>query len=78
MDDLNALIATTLQVPVESVPDDGTTETVPGWDSLGHLNLIIALEEKYSVRFTLEEIMAMRDVTTIRRIIADHRGAARP
>jgi acyl carrier protein len=78
MDELNGIIATVFQVPAESVPDGATAETVPNWDSIGHLNLVMALEERYAVRFTLEEIMAMRDVATIRRIVAERTGAPHP
>lgn len=74
MDDLNEVIAATLQVPVESVPDDGTMESVPNWDSIGHLNLVMTLESRYKVKFTLDDILAMRDVPAIRRTIAARTG----
>ena len=44
MDKLKQVIADALQVPVESVADDCSPATVPQWDSLAHLNLIMSLE----------------------------------
>ena len=32
------------------------------WDSLGNFNLLLAVEEFYSIRFTMEEITNIRSV----------------
>jgi acyl carrier protein len=34
---------------------------VPGWDSLGHLNLIIALEKRLGLRFAAAEISRLKE-----------------
>jgi acyl carrier protein len=69
MDELKATIASALNVPVDQVADDSSGRTLPGWDSIGHINVVIALERRFSASFTVEEIMAMRDVATIRTIL---------
>jgi acyl carrier protein len=43
-------------VPIESILPDSSPETIESWDSLQHLNLVLALEQEYSVQFTPEEI----------------------
>lgn len=35
---------------------------VEGWDSLTHITLIMALEEKFGVKFTTREVMGFQDV----------------
>ena len=37
------------------------------WDSLRHLNLVIALEEAYNVSFEPEDIMKMKSIVEIER-----------
>lgn len=37
-----------------------TAADIAGWDSMGHINLIIAIEKHFEVRFTAAEIAAMR------------------
>ena len=69
MDELKQVIAAALQVPVESVADDSSPATLPQWDSLAHLNLVMSLEQKFAVKFTLEEIVQLQDVPTIRRFL---------
>jgi acyl carrier protein len=69
VDELKQVIAAALQVPVESVADDSSPATLPQWDSLAHLNLVMSLEQKFAVKFTLEEIVQLQDVPTIRRFL---------
>jgi acyl carrier protein len=49
-----------------SVTEDRQREDFPGWDSLGHIRLVSALEETFGVSFSIEEIEAM---TSIGRIL---------
>jgi acyl carrier protein len=35
---------------------------VKGWDSLAHVNLIMALEDTFQVRFTTREVMGFQNV----------------
>ena len=37
-------------------------DTLPAWDSLGHIRLIAATEEAFDVRFTIEEIESLTNV----------------
>lgn len=41
--------------------DAMTAADVDGWDSLAHINLIIAVERSLSVRFATAEISRMKD-----------------
>jgi len=38
----------------EEIDDAMSYETSEEWDSFTHMNLIVSLEEKYSLRFTKE------------------------
>jgi acyl carrier protein len=55
--------------------DDMTAEDVAGWDSLAHINLIIALERQLKVRFATAEISRMKEpgqnVGALLRLIED-------
>ena len=45
---------------------DSAFESVPGWDSLGHLILISEIEENLGIEFDIEEIIG---VNTVQKII---------
>jgi acyl carrier protein len=72
------LIATTFEIPPDRVTDDSSGQTIEQWDSVGHINLVMALEQKFGVSFTMEEIMHLRDVGAICKAIAEKGGKATP
>ncbi len=39
-----------------------TADDVDGWDSLSHVNLIIAIETRFSIRFNQKELLTFRNV----------------
>ena len=44
-DALKVLIATMLNVDVSTITEDSSMDNFPSWDSLRHMNLVLALEE---------------------------------
>jgi acyl carrier protein len=55
---------------VDSVSDDDSVQTIKSWDSLRHLNLIVALEEHFGINFEPEEIPELNSVRRISEAIA--------
>ena len=64
------LIAETLHISVEKVTDELTMADVEAWDSLQHMSLIASLEQTFNVEFTFDEIVAMRSVVEIKRVLS--------
>ena len=42
------------------------------WDSLNHLNLVMAIEEEFKVSLSPDDTLDMRDVGQIRAILRTH------
>ena len=59
------VISQVMNVPIEQVNGNSSYENIEQWDSLAHMNLILALEEDLKVKFTDEEIAGMIDVNLI-------------
>lgn len=57
--EIRDLFATILQIAPDEINDDSTPNTVKTWDSLNHLNLIVAFEEEFSIDIEPEEIKGM-------------------
>jgi acyl carrier protein len=43
---------------------------VPGWDSLSHVTVIMAVEDAYGVRFSTGDIVALESVGDLERLVA--------
>ena len=48
--------------PALAITDKTTAADIPAWDSLEHINLIIALEQSFGIQFTSEEVTSMANV----------------
>ncbi|OUR98837.1 acyl carrier protein [Halobacteriovorax marinus] len=53
---------------------EGTNSNeVEEWDSLNHINLVIAIERKFNIKFALGEIQSLKDVgEMVDMMIAKH------
>jgi len=47
------------------ISDSTAAADIPDWDSLGHLNLIVAIEGEFKTKFAVEEVVAMQNVGDI-------------
>ena len=54
---VRSIVADIMQVPIDLVGLDSTNENLQGWDSLSHLNLMLALENEFEVAFDKNEVM---------------------
>lgn len=78
IEDVKAAIATTFDIPVEAVRADSSSEAIEQWDSIGHINLVMALEQRLGLKFTIEEIMEMKTIAAICKVVESKRiGAGR-
>jgi acyl carrier protein len=58
-------VSAVLGVPAENIDDRTSPDTVPTWDSMQHLQLVLALEQEFGLAFEVEEIEAMQRVGVI-------------
>jgi acyl carrier protein len=42
--------------------DDLTAADVENWDSLNHIDLIVAVERKFKIKFTTREVTSLKNV----------------
>jgi acyl carrier protein len=44
------------------IRDDMTAKDVEEWDSLNHINLIVAIERAFKIKFTVKEVSSLANV----------------
>ena len=74
--DISRLVATTLGIPVERVTDDLAFSEVAEWDSLNHVNLMLALEAALQTEIDEDLMVQLTTVKAIREFAAQ-RSAGR-
>ncbi|MCI9534268.1 MAG: acyl carrier protein [Lachnospiraceae bacterium] len=51
--------------------DTTTAEDIEDWDSLEHINLIVAVEKSFGIKFTMGEVTGMKNVGEMADIIEE-------
>lgn len=68
--DVSDVIASVLRVPHDAITDDLSMDNCASWDSLAHVELMVALEGAFGVTIDEEQIFDLVSVGAIRRFIA--------
>ncbi len=55
---------------VDSISEEDSAQTIRTWDSVRHLNLILALEERFGLTFEADEIPDLISVRAISEALA--------
>ena len=63
------------QFPDADIPEsfmDLSVGSFPDWDSLGHISLLLSIEEHYGIRFSLEEMESLSSMENIALALKSH------
>ena len=69
-DKVKRIMSDVLNVDIELINGNFSSENVENWDSLKHMNLIVALEEEFSMEFNDEEMIAAASYNEILDILS--------
>lgn len=72
---LKEVILKELQLEDFDFQDETTADQVPGWDSLNHINVILAIEKAYNVRFKGIEILKVKNLGELQQLIDSKNSA---
>jgi len=53
------ILFSVLGIEIREINSNTSPDTVDNWDSINHLNLMIAMEEEFDVEFSQENILKM-------------------
>jgi acyl carrier protein len=69
---LKKVLADVFKIEVTAVTEDTSVDTVERWDSLTHLNLILALESEFGVSFSEEQSVEIMNYPLIKMVLQEH------
>ena len=68
---IQSLLAEAIQVPGEMVTADLSFGDLPQWDSLGHMEVMLRLEEEFGVAIDADTIAQLISIPEICRFLED-------
>jgi acyl carrier protein len=68
-DRIKKVMSSVLSVPTTAINEKTSPDTIGTWDSLKHMNLVVALEEEFGIQFDDQEMGELLNYQLIRTII---------
>jgi acyl carrier protein len=65
IEDIQKFLAEQFNVPIKDIPLDLSFGDFPQWDSLGHMSLMAAIEDKFGVAIDADAIAELTSVKNI-------------
>ena len=62
MQNLAGIFADVLGKPSIKLEESYTARDVPGWDSLAHINIVLAIEEAFGLKFRAAQIAKLKNI----------------
>jgi acyl carrier protein len=72
MDKLNQILTNVLGVDKNLINDELSPKDVESWDSFNALMLVSELESAFNIKFTIDEIVGVKNVGDIKKALAGH------
>ncbi|MGE5431020.1 MAG: acyl carrier protein [Syntrophomonadaceae bacterium] len=66
---LKKTILNVLHLDDFEINHDTRADEVPGWDSLNHINVILAVEKEYKVRFKNIEVLKLKNIGDLQKLV---------
>lgn len=71
---VSAIVAQALELPADRVREETAMEDTKEWDSMGHLNILAALDKKFSGKAgKISGLSKATSVTKIAELLREHR-----
>lgn len=69
---VRATVAATLDLPDAAVTSETSAENCDVWDSLAHVNVMMAIEQTFGIQLEVEDFMLMTSVERITEHLEAH------
>lgn len=69
---LKAVMANILSTDASAIDARSSVDTIPTWDSLSHMKLVLALEEEFGISLTGEESVEILSYELIKAVLTEH------
>jgi len=66
---LEKVIRGVFPIEEETIDENWTSDDIPDWDSVGHLNLIMEIEKEFDIKIEIEEMFEVEKLGDISRIL---------
>lgn len=71
---LREIMATALELPENAINENSTMEDIEEWDSLGHVHIMVALEQQFDLYMDVDDFAELNSVPAILKYLEAQRA----
>ena len=68
-DKIKKIMSSVFGLHTNKIKNNSSPDNIKSWDSIQHMNLILALEEEFNIKFTDDESVEMLNYSLIKKIL---------
>lgn len=69
---VKAILSNILQIDEDIITDETSPKNIDSWDSFNSLLLISEFEKEFNISFNIDEVMSVKCVGDIKRVLKKH------
>jgi len=66
---LNQIFGIVFDCETINISPEMTANDINGWDSLSHVNLIVAVENAFAIRFSQKQLLTLKNICSLQALI---------
>ena len=70
-DRVKSVISAVFEIPADKIGEESSPDNIESWDSLKHMNMVVALEDEFNIQFTDDELIELINMKLIMVIIRE-------
>jgi acyl carrier protein len=69
---LKQILADVFSEDIENINEEASADTIEKWDSLNHLNLVLAIESEFDISLSEDDSIQIMNYPLIKEILKDY------
>ena len=65
------VMSAVFEIPANKIGKESSPDNIESWDSLKHMNIVVALEEEFNIQFTDDEIIELINFSLMEAVIKE-------
>ena len=70
-DRIKNVLSSVFGIPTKEIDNKSSPDSIESWDSLKHMNMVVALEDEFNVQFTDDNIIELINMKLIMVVLLD-------
>lgn len=71
---LEEIVRKLFSITARNIDENWTSDDIPEWDSVNHLNLILEIEKEFGIKLGIEDMLTVETIGDIARVLQEKKS----